>query len=110
MYWQSLWLRSPAADPSARGIFYLAAIATKKVTTLQVNKPLSIAAAPKAERERVMAQAVLAAMLRIRPTRRANSAHPARDRQASDIILIIGHNSSLASSDARRWTRVLGSY
>ena len=33
----------PAADPSARGIFYLAAIATKKVTTLQVNKPLTIA-------------------------------------------------------------------
>ena len=30
MYWRSLWFRGPAADPSARGIFYLAAIAHKK--------------------------------------------------------------------------------
>jgi hypothetical protein len=52
MYWQSLWFQGLAADPSARGMSNLAAIATKKVTTLQVNKPLAIAAMPKAERER----------------------------------------------------------
>jgi len=55
------------------------------------------------ERERTKAQAV-------RATRRAQSARPARDRQASDIIVSIGHNSSLATPDARRWTRVLGNY
>ena len=35
---------------------------------------------------------------------------PARDQQASDIILSIKHNSSLATPDTRRWTRILGSY
>jgi hypothetical protein len=63
-------LRNPAVDPSARGIFYLAAIATKKVTTLHVNKPPTIAALPKAERKREKAQAVRAARLGIQPTRR----------------------------------------
>jgi acyl-lipid omega-6 desaturase (Delta-12 desaturase) len=39
-----------------------------------------------------------------------NSPHSARDRQASDIILSIKHNSDLATPDTRRWTRILGSY
>jgi hypothetical protein len=72
MYWQSLWFRSPATDPSARGISYLAAIAAKKVTTtLQVNKPITIAAAPKAEREREKAQAARAVSLKVQLTLRA---------------------------------------
>ena len=89
MYWQSLWFRSPAADPSARGIFYLAAIAHKKSDD-NILSQQATAAALKTERERTKAQAV-------RATRRAQSARPARDRQASDIILSIGHNSSLAT-------------
>jgi hypothetical protein len=68
MYWRSLWFRSPAADPSARGIFYLAVIATKKA--LRVNKLLTIAAEPKAEREPEKAQAMRAARLRVQSTRR----------------------------------------
>jgi hypothetical protein len=102
MYWRSLWFRNPAADPSARGIFYLAAIAHKKSDD-NILSQQATAAALKTERERTKVQAV-------RATRRAQSARPARDRQASDIIVSIGHNSSLATPDARRWTRVLGNY
>jgi acyl-lipid omega-6 desaturase (Delta-12 desaturase) len=39
-----------------------------------------------------------------------SSLHSERDRQASDIILSIGHNSGLSVPDARRWTRILGDY
>jgi acyl-lipid omega-6 desaturase (Delta-12 desaturase) len=102
MYWQSLWFRSPAADPSARGIFYyLAAIATKKVTTLQVNVPLTIAGCAGSGTRKGASRASCEA---------ENSPSPARDRQASDIILSIKHNSGLTTPDTRRWTRILGSY
>jgi hypothetical protein len=70
MYRQSLWFRSSAADPSARGIFY-PAIGQKKVDdNLQVNMPLTTAAAPKVERERGKAQA-MRAKARAQPTPRA---------------------------------------
>lgn len=87
--------RVPAADSSARGIFYLTAVALRKLmATLQGNEPLTTAAAPRAERKREHAQAVGATRLRRR-------AHP-RDQRALDIILSIGHNSGLAALvDAR---------
>jgi omega-6 fatty acid desaturase (delta-12 desaturase) len=81
--------------------FLLAAIATKKVTTLQVNEPLTIAGCAESGAQKGASRASCEA---------ENSAQSARDRQASDIILSIKHNSGLATSDPRRWTRILGSY
>jgi len=39
-----------------------------------------------------------------------NSAHPARDRYAADVVLTDEHSSDLPPPDTRRWARILDSY
>jgi omega-6 fatty acid desaturase (delta-12 desaturase) len=39
-----------------------------------------------------------------------SAADPARARQQQGVLPSVGHNSGLATSDARRWTRILASY
>jgi acyl-lipid omega-6 desaturase (Delta-12 desaturase) len=88
MYWQSFWFRSPARRRIGRGIFYLVAIAKNKADDDIASQPANNAWTFEAE----------------------SSLHSERDRQVSDIILSIGHNSGLSAPDARRWTRILGGY
>jgi hypothetical protein len=88
MYWQSFWFRSPARRRIGRGIFYLVAIAKNKADDDIASQPANNARTFEAE----------------------SSLHSERDRQVSDIILSIGHNSGLSAPDARRWTRILGGY
>jgi omega-6 fatty acid desaturase (delta-12 desaturase) len=67
-------------------------------TTLQLNKPVAVVDVAEAEHEEP------------RASEAESSAGPARDQQGIDVPSGMGHNSGLATSDARRWTRILGSY
>ena len=80
----------------------MAATATEKVTTtLQINKLLTIAAASKVQRKFEKGAG--------RPSCEAeNLAHLARDRQASDIILSMGHTSDPATPDPLALDGILG--
>ena len=71
--------------------------------TLQVNKPLTVAGAPKG--------AARARNGKGRASRKASSpAASALDPQGSDFTVSRNHNTGLTPPDTRRWTRVLGSY
>jgi len=67
---------------------------------LQVNQPLTTAAALKVERECEKAQAV-------RAYEPGVSAHSDRDRQTSHIDLRLGPNRRLSPPEALRWARIL---
>jgi acyl-lipid omega-6 desaturase (Delta-12 desaturase) len=75
----------------------------KLTTMLQVNQPLTTAAALKVERECEKAQAV-------RAYEPGVSAHSDRDRQTSHIDLRLGPNRRLSPPEALRWARILGGY
>jgi acyl-lipid omega-6 desaturase (Delta-12 desaturase) len=68
---------------------------------LPLNKPMAIADAPAAARQR--SQAVTAGEA-------GNPVHPARAAQVCDVLPSVGHDLGLATSDARRWMRILGHY
>jgi acyl-lipid omega-6 desaturase (Delta-12 desaturase) len=75
--------------------FCSAAITPNEVkTTLQVNKPNATADAPKAARKKP----------------RAVGAASAAEPQVSGVPSSAGHESGLAMSDSRRWTRILNGY
>jgi hypothetical protein len=57
MYWRSVWSQSPAADLSARGIFYATAIVAKQVKMMShLNELTTLAAVSEVEAARPSVQ------------------------------------------------------